>query len=476
MLRRITFNSAAMVISQAAARGLGLLWVIIMARFLGDTEFGRLTYAFSLAGIVAILIEFGFSSVTTRGVARRPEEAQKYVSNVLALKLLLSLVAVPLIIVFSLATGATRSGLGLVYVAAATSVASALYAVPSSIYFARERMEYPSAFTVASKVAAILLGFLMVRMGLGTGWIALVFLTEAVLNLALGIRFLGRVSPVRFVPRLDSAFCRPLIREALPFALAMALGLVYFRIDAVMLSAMKGSQVVGWYSAGYRLLEGLMFVPGAFLNTVFPVFSRLKTASGESLRNAVGRASEFILAIALPMALGLALASRPIVTTFYGESYAETIPVLHWIGAALLFVFLNYLFGVVLGAVDRQTLHFICALAGVAINISLNLLWIPKYAHVGAARATLVTEALLVLLYSAFVVHYVRPRLDAVRLLKILVSAALMAAALLRWSHAGLAALCALGAAVYVAALLVTRAIRPEEWRQIRHAIFPPRV
>ncbi len=473
MLRRIVLNSGAMLTGQVIVKTLGLVWLAIIARHLGDEDFGRLTYSFSLASLVGIIVEFGFSPVIVRAVSRNPKEAGRYLSNTLSLRLGLSIFTVPATIAISLFTGATTSTLGPVWIAAIATSAAGIYAISNSIFFARERMEFPAIIMVVSKLLAITVGLWVVSRGAGIVWVALVFLLEALLNLVLSVIIVRRQFALPYVPRLELPFCRKLLRAALPFALAQALGLVYFKIDVVMLSAMKGSQVVGWYSAGYRLLEGLIYLPAAFITAIYPTLSRLKTPSPEKLRTTVERSWEFIIAFALPLALGLALTGDRIVPAFFGEQFLPAIPVLHWIGASLFFVFINNYLGVLLGAIDRQGVHFYASLAGVILNVSLNLYLIPRYAHIGAARATLITQLLLTILLSILVVRMIRVRLSAVRLLKIFFAAALMAAVLVFWQNLPLAGEILLGAGVYLAALLVTRTLTPMERRQIRELVLP---
>lgn len=475
MLRRVILNSTVMGAAQVTVKGLGLLWLALIARHLGDEAFGRLSYAFSLASLVGILVEYGFSAVLTREVARRPEEAARYLSNVLTLRLGLSAVSIPLTVLVSLVTGASRATLGPVYVAAAATSVAGLYAISSSLFIGRERMEFPSGILVGSKLVAIGLGLLAIRLGAGVVGIALIFLLEPVLNLFVSIPLLRRHMGLRFVPAFDPAFCWNLVREATPFALALMLGLVYFRTDVVMLSAMKGSQYVGWYSAGYRLLEGLVYVPAAFVNTVYPTFSRLKTSSELQLRTAVARSWEFVVAFSLPVAIALTLTSDRLVPLLFGEEFRETVGVLRWIGPTLFFLFINNLLGMVLGAVDRQAIQFYASLAGVAVNVALNLVLIPRHAHLGAAQATFVTQVFLLAFFSVMTVRFTGARPGAVRTVKLALSGAVMAGVLLLWKDLPLLAALAVGAAVYLGAVLLTRAVTREEWGQIRRAVRPAR-
>jgi O-antigen/teichoic acid export membrane protein len=314
-------------------------------------------------------------------------------------------------------------------------------------------------------------GLLLVARGAGLLAMASVFLLEGVLNVALGLPLLTRVLGVRVRVALDAALCRRLLREAAPFTLTLALGLLTFKLDVVMLSAMKGSEAVGRYSAAFRLLEGLVYLSAAFVGTMFPVLSRLKTTSEQQLRSATRHAIDVVLAFALPGAVALALLAEPIIRILYGESYAASVPVLRWIGASLLFVFAGNFLAAVLSAVDRQKACFQVALAAVALNLVLNLALIPRLAETGAAVAAAVTQASSALLLALLVRRHVRPGVDAARVAKIGLATAAMAASLVALRSGGFAVQALVGTAVYFVALAATRVLTAEERRRVRAAL-----
>lgn len=471
MLRRLILNSGMLFTGQLVVKILGLVWLAVVARHLGDSGFGYLSFSLSLAGLFGIFVEFGFSYVLTRTVARRPEEAPEFFSNVLGLRLALSCVSVPLTLTVSLVTGATSSSLMPVLIASLSAAAAGVYATSGSYFFGRERMEYPSVIMVGGKVLSIVIGLMIVRLGGGIAWIALVFLLEPLLNVALSIPILSREFGVRFRPAFRPSTYVLLIREAAPFVLTLAVGIAFFRIDVVMLSAMQGARQVGWYSAGYRLLEGLVYLPAALISTLFPVISKLKSSSDANLVPAVSRAWEFMISLALPTAVTLILLSDGIVSLLFGDQFLETVPVLRLIGAALFFVFINNLLGTVLGAVDRQFAHFYCSLAGLAVNVAINLLWIPRYAHIGAAGATLLTQGLLCATLALLVHRFTGASPGGVRLAKIGISGLCMSAVCLAakgvsWPGALISAW-----VVYLAGLLLLKAVTPRERELVLKAI-----
>ncbi len=97
--------------------------------------------------------------------------------------------------------------------------------------------------------------------------------------------------------------------------------------------------------------------------------------------------------------------------------------------------------------------------AATALNIVLNLLWIPEFGLVGAAAATLVSEcAVLTALLFVVLRLGVRPRFGP--MLRVAAAAAALALFLGAWgSELPIAASIPAGAGVYLAALVALRAV-----------------
>jgi O-antigen/teichoic acid export membrane protein len=64
------------------------------------------------------------------------------------------------------------------------------------------------------------------------------------------------------------------------------------------------------------------------------------------------------------------------------------------LSVALVFAFGNAIFANLLLALDRQTALLGIALAGLGLNVALNLVAIPRWSYTGAAATTAATEAL----------------------------------------------------------------------------------
>ena len=128
--------------------------------------------------------------------------------------------------------------------------------------------------------------------------------------------------------------------------------------------------------------------------------------------NAVKRLLVYKIAAAIIIgfliAVGVTILAEKIILLIYGEGFIPsiiTLRILIWV-AALMFI--TYLFGNVLGSIDKQAV--IAKVSGInaVVNIVLNLILIPRYGYIGAAIATLATEAIGFALYFLFIAKHLQ--------------------------------------------------------------------
>ena len=103
------------------------------------------------------------------------------------------------------------------------------------------------------------------------------------------------------------------------------------------------------------------------------------------------------VAVALPMTF----LSTPIVTLLFGENFSASGTVLAIHIWASVFVFLGVASGKWFLAENRQMLSFYRAALGAVVNIILNFLLIADYGPVGAAVATVISQATAAFLFDA---------------------------------------------------------------------------
>jgi O-antigen/teichoic acid export membrane protein len=193
-----------------------------------------------------------------------------------------------------------------------------------------------------------------------------------------------------------------LLRRALPFALLAGFGLLYMRIDTIMLGLMGSEAAVGNYGVASRLLETLVAVPaffgGAFLATVAYTGASTPRAAGQT-----SRALRYILLICVPLTFSLAIAAGPLVDIVAGSGYGQAGGILARLSPVLALMAAYAVLANLQIALNRPGTLVKISLAGVVLKVAVNAWAIPRYGPRGAAFAAVAGEALVVVAqwYSA---------------------------------------------------------------------------
>lgn len=192
---------------------------------------------------------------------------------------------------------------------------------------------------------------------------------------------------------------RNIIAEALPFALLIILMGLFTRMDVVMLKALLPDHLeADQYAKAYRLLDAANMFAMLLSGMLLPIFSK-SIANQESPNEILRLASKALILPAIPIVLALTLQSEYIMRLLYPAKFQAGLDhtfiyiTLSFFGYALV-----YIYGTLLTAkADLKFLNW-AAFATALMNIGLNLLLIPRYGALGAAKATLVCQSLFAVL------------------------------------------------------------------------------
>ncbi len=197
-------------------------------------------------------------------------------------------------------------------------------------------------------------------------------------------------------PEYDREAWRTLQAAALPLGFFMIALNTYNYIDTVILGIMRSDLETGWYSAAYRIYEGLTYAPAILAAVLTPTLSHLFVHDRVAHRRTLTRA--LIGALALGAALGglVAWIAGPILLTLFGAKYAPGIAPLQILAGGSLFVFSTWILhaGAISTNLDRRLL--LTTAVGLTANVILNVMFIPRWGISGAAWATVIAEALTV--------------------------------------------------------------------------------
>ena len=177
-----------------------------------------------------------------------------------------------------------------------------------------------------------------------------------------------------------------LVKTAFPIGVAFLLFILLMRLDVTLLSFIAGEEEVGLYAAAYRLVESTQFVAWSLSAAMMPWLAR--TAAG-GLTRGYELALKAMNAVLLPLSLVFVLFAKPLIDLLYGAAYEPAVLPLQLLGLTSALYGMQTLASTTL--IARNSPGTFGRLVGVVVvlNLSANLIVIPRYGADGAAAVAL---------------------------------------------------------------------------------------
>lgn len=364
-----------------------------MARYMGPEQFGALNYALALVALFGIVANAGLDTVVVRDIARHPEHRDALLGSAFTIKLAGGVVAVGCALGVTALLG--EHGGPLVWLVLPAALALLFQAFDTVDLWFQSQLKARSAVvarnTAFLAVATVKVVLVLMKAPLQAfAWA--VFLEAVLAALALAAAY--RLQRGRFSAwRREAARIAGLLREGWPLVLAGFMVAVYMRIDQVMLGSMAGVQAVGLYSAAVSLSEPLYFAPVAIVMSAAPALARYRQREPALFERHLILLFRLLLLISALMAIVVSLGASTLVHLVFGAAFEGAGAVVAVHAWSVLFVALGVASSQYLVVEGLTRISFQRTLVGAALNITLNVLWIPEYGALGCAWATLLSYA-----------------------------------------------------------------------------------
>lgn len=228
------------------------------------------------------------------------------------------------------------------------------------------------------------------------------------INFILLWQGLRHYSPVKLI--VDWSRWGKILRESWPIAIAIALNLIYFKADTIILS-FYWPNLVGIYGFPYKILEVIITVPAIIVGLIMPKLSAVYAEHNLVRFKELYQRSFYALSLlAMPMVVGAMVIAHPLMNLIVTDEKLRVHLVdlgnlLQILMLAMGVIFLGTLTGYVIVIVNRQR-QIIWGYAFVAITALTAYLWlIPKYSYYGAAWITVYSEGMMALINMVLIYH-----------------------------------------------------------------------
>jgi O-antigen/teichoic acid export membrane protein len=395
LLRNAFFSAVS-----AASAALLLALLLVAGRFLGDSDFGRFSFALALATIFETFVDFGLSVLATRTIARDRSAAHRLVANTAALKLVLGTVMMAALALTARVLRPEADVRLACYLLGLSSVLRSFLWTARHVLMGLERFGLDSLLVVGDRVLLFALGVAALLLGYGLIGLSVAFVIARLIALVLAY-ILSRSQVGSFGLEFDLAYWRELQMRALPLGAFALVLYVYNYIDTVMLGVMRTDAETGLYNAAYRVYEGLSSLPAILYSAVTPRLSLYFVDDRKRHRRLARKGAGAALLVAVPVTLVSLLGAAPIMEVLYGPAYESSATVFQILAAGFVGVSPLLMLHAVAISANAEHLSLRTAAIGCVANIALNVVLIPMYGMRGAAGATVIGE--IVSLITLFV-------------------------------------------------------------------------
>lgn len=374
---------------------------LYIARNLGPTNFGQLSYATSFIGIFSFIASLGIDSVLYRELIKYPDRKREFLGSAFAIKVTAGFIAAILVSASAMLWATDDVSKILIVILSGTFIFMPFQLIGYE-FQARAKSKYPSVIAFSSTLILNILKIIVIISGKGVIYLALILLLEPILYAIFDwLVYEKEVGEKISQWIFDKKIALTLLKDSWPLIFSSAFALIYSEIDQILIKYMIDAKAVGIYDAAVRVAEGWYFVPNIIMASLFPAIINAKLTSKEVYQKRLKKLSLFLIATALIIAIPTTIFASFIINIFYGSAFMGGVIILQiyiWslIGTFLGSLIINYII-----AENYRRMSFLVNFAPMIVNVILDILWIPKYGIMGPAFATLIAYSLspLILLF-----------------------------------------------------------------------------
>lgn len=478
----VSSNSGATAIRGGAIRVVGyavgvlvsLGAATILVRHLGISEFGRFVTVTSLIGLVGGVTEAGVYVYGIRefGACAEPDR-QDLVTNLLAMRLILTMAGIGCAACFGLAVGYRQvlvlgtlvAGVGLLIQVTADVLSISLQA--------QLRLGRLTVVDLSRRLAALVLIGTLALLGASL----LPFLAVSAVSGAVAVSLLAWMVRSSLTIRLsfDWRAWRDMFAETLSFAMAVSIGAIYFYVTVLVMSLISSANQTGLFATSFRVTQVALTIPVLLLTAIFPLMSRERKDEAPKAGEIGGKVFTVALICGVWMSLAMVLGAPFIIDVIAGRQGQGAISVLRIQGLVLIASFISTSSALALISLRRYRPMIIASSSALALNILLALVLVPALGARGGAMADVLTETVVAIGLTVVLMRAV-PRLQIrTSVVPSLVLASALSATVLLLPVGSVAHV--IGASViYFGVLLLMGTIPDEVTNAARTSMLMPRI
>lgn len=386
---KVVRNSVWLVVQPLLLNAVSIFAMGYITRKLGAADYGRFTLAFVFVAMFAPFSNMGLRAVTVRDIAADKSTTNFHLAQMLGTRALLSVLVVGVMVTATWLMGYDRVTIQLTFIASLTLVAQALSSTIQDTFQAHERMSHVAYSQFIGGTTLTILSCLVLFVGFGVSALTVTYVLGAIVTLVVAVVLVRPIADVKLA--LDVRYALRKLRQAAPFFVPNLIASVGGKVGAVLLSKFATESAVGYFGAANSLTDRLVVIVDGVCTAIYPTLTVLYATSKEEAGRLFQRFFEYLLILALPIGVGTTILARPIIKLVCGEAFEGAAPVLIVLVWGLAASFVTAIQVWALAAMHHERIAARVGIISTVVCVIGNVVFIPLWAEVGTALASLVS-------------------------------------------------------------------------------------
>lgn len=394
--KKLIENFFSLSVLQGANYILPLVTVPYLVRVLGPEKFGLIAFAQAFAQYFRFLTDYGFNFSATKEISINRENKHKIreiFSAVVSAKILLFLISLLIFSLIVLLVGRFRQDLMIYFVSLLGVFGSVLFF--QWFFQGVEQMKYITILNIIAKLAFVVCIFVFVRQESDYILAALFHSLGFVLAGLISVYVVWSHFKMRYIiPSIDSVVRE--VKNGYYIFISQIANSLYTTSNVFILGLLTNNLIVGYYSAGEKLIKAVQALFNPVSQAIFPHVSFLAMTSKEFALRFVRKVTILSGVVTFGLSVIIFIFAPQIVQLVLGDQYLPSIIVVRILSFLPFICSLGNIFGtqIMINFGMSRTFARVITIAGI-LNVVLAFILVPYLKHVGIAIAVLITESLI---------------------------------------------------------------------------------
>jgi O-antigen/teichoic acid export membrane protein len=385
-LAKLFSNFTLLFLGRVLSKGITFLILIFLARMLGPRAYGYLEFTIGLLLFLALIVDMGSSTSAAREIAKDKNRISEIVSNIVILRVFLSLGAYVVLVIWSFFYFENETLKRLITVYGLTLLGAP--GLLEYVFQGLDEMKWIAPVTVLRQAVFAFGVVVFVRtpeqiwlVGLGA---CMATISVIIYNLFVLRRLTGTLK-IRFNFQSMTGF----LSQAFPVGLSDLTWFGMWYSAPILLGILTKGENVGLFGAAHRPVMTLYAFVVLYFYNLLPSLSRSSIESPFHFNKLLTHSIRITSWTGLFLAFTVLIVGQDLLIYIFGYQYAGSeIPfqILIW---TIPIALLSGHYRSVLIVLNSQRKEFAASACGAAVSLILSIALIPKYHAVGSAIAIL---------------------------------------------------------------------------------------